>query len=817
MILFTSLIMAACPDEVETPDKLRPELRTIILGYLSNPSESPYTLNEIIDLLNFYNSEKEKSMITDCESIGSTSNTQISEILKYSGLVVNKSEDILAAEEEALNALESPVPGQVGFLMKNNQFMVISFDDSGNVFLKGTLQQNSNPTATPDDEFIIKDNAGNNAAVFNLFTGNAAIKGTLQENQPTLIPAEQSNDFIVKDPNGIIISYVDESGNFYLKGVLTQNAMLPEFQDNEPPSITEAAISPTSGLTGAIFTITARIVDLSGISISNLPRALIQNPEETTIASVALFDDGAHGDGNAKDNIYGNVWDSKGKAEGDYVADITAEDSVGNSKEAENTIRFSIVPSKCVEILKNGDPSDKIDVVFVGDKFTDLTDFRNQVEMHMGLKPGVDGSTDGIFYVEPFLSNKDKFNVYLVNELSDLDCLEGDSTLGLCDRNKVNDLALQCPYDFINLLSRRRYRSAAFPDIGIYSISISSDEGTRVATRVSVHEFGHSFGYLLDEYSGDSTYLDNFQFKNCFGREPIKDLDCGLATCFSGDGCLAGCNPPDGDCSVASCNPGDGCAVSCSPIDPDCGGGASCNAGDGCFGGNCDPPDPDCLPATCNPGDGCLIGCGERGPVVSSSFSFPNSYQDVDCLGEPFSCQAGNGCVENCDMPDPDCEDICRGGNICVVGCSPIDPDCGGGASCNAGDGCGGGSCFIKYGEQFCKENSQWGDLVGNGCGEDGVVDCQVEQACSPVFPGSEDIVCWFDFSSNPQGPLEISCFESCYKSRENIYRPAFNTIMRDHLYDPYSYGQVNERYICQKINENTGSAGGICPNYGVT
>jgi len=97
------------------------------------------------------------------------------------------------------------------------------------------------------------------------------------------------------------------------------------------------------------------------------------------------------------------------------------------------------------------------------------------------------------------------------------------------------------------------------------------------------------------------------------------------------------------------------------------------------------------------------------------------------------------------------------------------------------------------------------------------VVDCQVEQACSPVFPGSEDIVCWFDFSSNPQGPLEISCFESCYKSRENIYRPAFNTIMRDHLYDPYSYGQVNERYICQKINENTGSAGGICPNYGVT
>ena len=107
--------------------------------------------------------------------------------------------------------------------MKNNLFNIISFLGDGNVILKGTLQHTNNPSITVDDEFIFKDKDGKVVAVLNLITGNMFIAGDKFENQPTLSPSPASNDFIVKDSNGNVIGYIDESGNFYLKGSLTQN------------------------------------------------------------------------------------------------------------------------------------------------------------------------------------------------------------------------------------------------------------------------------------------------------------------------------------------------------------------------------------------------------------------------------------------------------------------------------------------------------------------------------------------------------------------------------------------------------------------
>ncbi len=112
----------------------------------------------------------------------------------------------------------------INLIMKNNLLNVISFDDSGNVVLKGMLNDNHpNPPVTASDEFIIKDISGNVVAVINLDTGNMFIKGSLFENQQTLLPSPSSNDFVVKDANGNVVSYIDELGNFYLKGTLTEN------------------------------------------------------------------------------------------------------------------------------------------------------------------------------------------------------------------------------------------------------------------------------------------------------------------------------------------------------------------------------------------------------------------------------------------------------------------------------------------------------------------------------------------------------------------------------------------------------------------
>ena len=123
-----------------------------------------------------------------------------------------------------INATEiQPPPPLANLLMKNNLLNVISFYDNGNVAIKGTLQQNSNQQPTIDDEFIVKDRNGNVIAIVNLVTGNMFIKGILQQNQAVLSPSSSSSDFIIKKSNGNVISFIDESGNFFMRGVLTQH------------------------------------------------------------------------------------------------------------------------------------------------------------------------------------------------------------------------------------------------------------------------------------------------------------------------------------------------------------------------------------------------------------------------------------------------------------------------------------------------------------------------------------------------------------------------------------------------------------------
>lgn len=107
-------------------------------------------------------------------------------------------------------------------LMKDVTANAISFRESGDVILKGNLNENhASPPTTANDEFIVKDSNGNAVAVVNLITGNMFIKGNKYENGVGWVnPDPARDDFIVKDSSGNAVSYIDDSGNFYLKGKL---------------------------------------------------------------------------------------------------------------------------------------------------------------------------------------------------------------------------------------------------------------------------------------------------------------------------------------------------------------------------------------------------------------------------------------------------------------------------------------------------------------------------------------------------------------------------------------------------------------------
>ncbi|MDP3764953.1 MAG: hypothetical protein Q8R04_00420, partial [Nanoarchaeota archaeon] len=67
LILLPVFVLSDCPKTEYRPNDLRADLRAIILNFLSAPDSSDYTLEEIIDLLNFYNKEKGKDLIGNCD------------------------------------------------------------------------------------------------------------------------------------------------------------------------------------------------------------------------------------------------------------------------------------------------------------------------------------------------------------------------------------------------------------------------------------------------------------------------------------------------------------------------------------------------------------------------------------------------------------------------------------------------------------------------------------------------------------------------------------------------------------------------------
>jgi len=201
------------------------------------------------------------------------------------------------------------------------------------------------------------------------------------------------------------------------------------------------------------------------------------------------------------------------------------------------------VEPKCRPLIPNHNNlnENRINMIFVGLNYEDVNQFKNRVLDVLDVM----GNSSGFFAEPPFARNQDKFNFWYVNEVKDYD--EGNYNYPQELLSKCNYLNLNNKQEitFINHLGR----SSAVLGEGftLFDGFLLGERSNEEVIGTFLHEFGHSFGSLLDEYLHSSdywfTYYDIGNFFNiglanedqactnwCRGEpiplEEFKDFDC---------------------------------------------------------------------------------------------------------------------------------------------------------------------------------------------------------------------------------------------------------------------------------------------------
>lgn len=188
------------------------------------------------------------------------------------------------------------------------------------------------------------------------------------------------------------------------------------------------------------------------------------------------------------------------------------------------------VKDASVKVYKShfsGDPHKKVDVAILGDGYSvkDIKKFKKDLERFTKI----------FFSLEPYKSNKDKFNIYGVlkpSEESGIDepgaNIYKSTSLGtrfyslgseryiLTEENKImRDVASHVPYDAIYIMCN----TARYGGGGIYNFYCTFASDNQFSPYIFLHEFGHSFGGLADEYyTSDVAYNEFYPA----GLEPVE-------------------------------------------------------------------------------------------------------------------------------------------------------------------------------------------------------------------------------------------------------------------------------------------------------
>src|SRR3989344_198681 len=149
-------------------------------------------------------------------------------------------------------------------------------------------------------------------------------------------------------------------------------------------------------------------------------------------------------------------------------------------------------PAECKLLHGNTNP-DHLDVVFIGSNFPNDAPFNEYV----------DKAYRGLLSMQPFARNAHKFNIWRLDTRQDLSCVTEEPRLFSCDRSKITRTASTCPNDVtVVVVNNNEWRGAGFMNENLLYL------GMGVPTSAFVHELGHAFAGLDDEYmySGTDPY-----------------------------------------------------------------------------------------------------------------------------------------------------------------------------------------------------------------------------------------------------------------------------------------------------------------------
>ena len=172
---------------------------------------------------------------------------------------------------------------------------------------------------------------------------------------------------------------------------------------------------------------------------------------------------------------------------------------------------------RVVAIHESGDPATKVDLLLLGDGYT--------AEEHDAFIARARELTAVLFATSPFRERKSDFNIWALAPAaaesgvsrpstgvyrdspigSTYDSFRSERYILTFDNKKMRRVASSVPYDFIEILTN----TDTYGGGGIYGLFSTAAANSEWAPYLFVHEFGHHFAGLADEYYTSSVAYES--------------------------------------------------------------------------------------------------------------------------------------------------------------------------------------------------------------------------------------------------------------------------------------------------------------------